>query len=248
MTNYTCVRCGYTARQKSHYRDHIIRQRICKPKKSEEMPSMDNVIVTEKIRKPKASATNVTNNNYNNTTNNTTNNNDHSTTNNTDNSVHITNHIHYSFGSEDLSLITKGLIQQMITQGDKDEEYYSRNVEHFVRNIHFNPLLPHNMTTFTDRSKNDIYNTDVFNGERWVKYQKTAAVARTMQINIATKMLDIMRTLDSNDVNKDKLDDWIDYLSNVSEDDDLVQDLVSNVMDPLSHFIVAHHPDVIKNR
>lgn len=237
---YCCPRCGLESSKKFNYTKHINKFKLCKVKLDDVIPAMDNVIVkmvpTESKSKSGIGNTYINDNSVTN--------NDNSVTNN-DHSVNITiNHIHYQFGSEDMSSIGPDFLKHIVNHGDKDEEYYSKNVQGLVHNIHFNDSRPYNMTCYTDMSNRDIYNTEIYNGKSWIKYQKATSVARTMQKNIAAKLIEVSRNLDDcSNIDSDKLDDFLNYLSTVEDDEDLVHDITENEMKQFSWLVKCFHPE-----
>lgn len=51
---YICPRCGYETDRIGNYRSHIAKQKRCKPKNSELIPTIDNVIIRKSSTSPQA--------------------------------------------------------------------------------------------------------------------------------------------------------------------------------------------------
>lgn len=165
---YSCPRCGFVARQLSHYRNHIARKQICKPLIANVIPTILNANMSklrtgEDAQGPPCAHNNVTINGH------------HNTSHITNNITHTHFHV-YAFGKEDMSLLTPEVMDLMVSlAADNGPDAVAR----MVNLVHFDPKSPHNMNVYVPPNDHGLPAV-VFNGQAWKAERNNCDAIRGM--------------------------------------------------------------------
>lgn len=240
---YQCTRCGASFPQKSNYKAHISRKKMCNPSDSNVIPTLQNARITQVSHTPTGNhvaTTPVTSVTATPTVNVVGSHNSlgpieqNVTTNN-----HITNTNIYCFGKEDMSFITPELVKNLLETSTDPE----RTLQNLVMLVHFNPFRPENMNVYT-RKDEDVYGSQVFKN-KWIKNLKTTSVAREIASNVAKAFLSNMSSLIDPKL-QEKILEFKNVFDDVHNDWD-VGDSLAECLPEFSSVVPQRHPEVLEN-